>query len=167
MAHGVEPPPDSNLEPGKTPTSAHRSEGDTSTMETDDQPAYLVPVTIYPKRTQAPRADLPFTCGKDIPLCIGKENRPARDIIEEVCRSVLRMSNFKDNLLELVEAFEATYQGPRAPKGAGGVSERHRQKQFFRKGVVRLLGDFSGTQRGWGDPLERIKNLEKMAEGLR
>lgn len=74
---------DSKLSPGSSHTGRHFSGRDN--FSAGHQGLTLpVAATLHPKRGPG---RLIYTCDRNSPLCLGEDNMPAREIVEEVCRS--------------------------------------------------------------------------------
>lgn len=167
VSRDVEASPDSNSECRDNHLSHSYFEDDSLTAATDDFPTLLLQVTRCPKREQ--RTERIFTCDKDSPLHIGGNNRPAREMVEEACRTSLLIPNGRKRLLRLVEAFEETYKIRRIARGVPDAAKRRAQRQVFREGLVRLLFTLTNTERRdlrLGNPLKRIAKLERKARAL-
>jgi hypothetical protein len=161
------PSHESNCERRSRIDSHPSSDQDSLTAATDDRPALRAAVALRSRRTRYQLTERLYTCDKDTPLRIGRNNRSARDVVEEICQSSPLAPNVREKLLGLVEAFEKTYKPSRAPRGAGDARRTVRERESFRKGILRLLASLSGDGvRGWRKPLARIAELESKAKGI-
>jgi hypothetical protein len=116
-------------------------------------------VSAAPKRKRPKRNESLYTCSKNTPLSIGKEKRPAREIIEDICRVPALVPDGNERLLKLVEAFEKTYKIPKAAMGKGKPTTKI-FRQEFRRSVTRLFVQFSSPDRKnvhYSNPLEHIR----------
>lgn len=109
-----------------------------------------------------------FTCARDDVLRIGRDNRLARQVIDEVCR-VPAFAPGRERLRKLVEAVENTYNNRQAMNSFGGYYQKGIKKLTFRRGVTRLLMRLSDPRRTTIQCRkfeERLTELEKLRKEL-
>jgi hypothetical protein len=166
IVHSAGTSQDSNF--GITFTNNMSFEPRSTTVATDPPRTPPAVVSPAPTRKRQKRNESLYTCSKNTPLLIGKGKRPAREIIEDVCRLPALLPNGSERLLKLVEAFEKTYNIPKAAAGSGKPRTKL-LRQDFRRSLTRLLVQFFSPDRRnvrYSKPLVNIAKIESSARAL-
>lgn len=165
ITHSAEVPQDSDF--GVTFTNNTRVDRRSSFVATNPARTLLAMPSAASKRRGRQRNECLYTCGKNTPLSIGKNKRPAREIIEDICRMPALLPDGSERLLKLVEAFEKMYHDPKAARGYGDARTKA-LRQNFRNSVTRLFVHFSRPDRQnvhyYSKPLVNIARLEVKRE---